>query len=289
MLHDVEPEALAEALRARQERVLVDGRLLDEEEVLPSREGPRTYLSHRFLLTDAAGRDNAVCAVLTDISERKRAEDDLRSLAAQLSAAEDDQRRTIARALHESVGQTLTALKMELLRSPLPGENGATPLALVEQLIAETRTMTFDLYPTMLDDLGLLPTLESFAERFTARSGVRAAVRSVGEPVPLPGTAAKYLFRATRELLHNVAKHAGATEVLIAVHWRPRSIRISVSDDGAGFEPAEALDPERRRGLGLADIRERVRFLGGQLLVDSAGGRGSQIVLELPLAGEPHA
>jgi signal transduction histidine kinase len=216
--------------------------------------------------------------------ERKRVEDDLRGIAAQLTAAEDEERRNLARALHESVGQTLTALQMELLRSPRAEENRA-PLALVEQLIGETRTMTFELYPTMLDDLGLLPALHAFAERFTERTGVKTAVSEVGDPVALPRTLANYLFRATRELLNNVAKHARATEALIAVHWTPGSVRVSVSDDGVGFDPDEAMAPERRRGLGLADLRERVRFLGGRFLMDSHAGRGSQVVMELPLGG----
>jgi signal transduction histidine kinase len=214
--------------------------------------------------------------------ERKRVEDDLRTLAAQLAAAEDEQRRSLARALHESVGQTLTALQMHLQRSAAAEENRA-PLALVEQLIAETRTLTFELYPTMLDDLGLVPTLRAFAERFTERTGTRATVSEVGDAFPLPRVVANYLFRASRELLNNVTKHARASEALIAVHWRPGSVRVSVSDDGAGFDPDEALAPERRRGLGLVDIRERVRFLGGRFLVESHVGGGSQVVMELPI------
>jgi len=223
--------------------------------------------------------------------ERKRTEEDLHSLAVQLSEAADAERRRVARDIHDAVGQTLSALKMELSRRQDVELDQA--LSLVNHIIAQTRSLTFDLYPAMLDDLGLVPTLESFAEQWSARHGVLASVTELGERRALPLPVTNYLFRAIKELLSNVAKHARATQTLVMLHWQPASLRISVADDGVGFDPTRALLPQHRRGLGLADMRERVRFLGGRMWIDSAcavgndaSGAGTQIVLELPIAPE---
>ncbi|MEP7120588.1 MAG: GAF domain-containing protein [Byssovorax sp.] len=221
--------------------------------------------------------------------ERKRAEEDLHRLAAQLSAAEDAQRRRLARDIHDSLGQGLSVVKMDIesaLREPSDPERReaslARTLALMTRLIEEARTLTFDLYPSMLDDLGLVPTLHSYVEQ-QAGGPLAVSLTETGERRELPAPVANYLFRAIKELFTNARKHALATEVLLAVHWRKGALRIMVADDGTGFDPEVQLAPERRRGLGLADLRERIRSLGGQLLIESRPGQGAQIILDIPL------
>jgi PAS domain S-box-containing protein len=223
---------------------------------------------------------------------RTRVEEDLRRLATELGAAEDGERRRLARDIHDSIGQTLSALKLELSRvaSALGGggrHGGALDPSLerVDELIAQTRSMTFDLYPPMLDDLGLLPTAQIYAERWGARCGVEITVTETGTPEAVPAAVTNYLFRAIKELLNNAAKHARATRVLVALHFRRGRLRIVVADDGRGFDAVAALAPERRLGLGLADMRERVTSLGGQMAISTGKGRGTEVVLEIPMPG----
>jgi signal transduction histidine kinase len=245
-----------------------------------------------FLTHEVRRPDQDVLQMLTTFGsqigqfiQRKRAQEGLREkeqeLQVRLAEAEDGERRRLARDLHDSVGQALSALKMELAR--LDDARLAPSVQLVNQVIAQTRTLIFDLYPPMLDDLGLVPTLESYVEQWSRRHGVRASVSERGDRRPLHRTVRDYVFRATKELLANVAKHARATEVLVAIHWQAATLRIAVDDDGAGFDADRVLAPQHRRGLGLFDIKERVRHLGGRLLVDAHAGVGSQIVVELPV------
>lgn len=289
-LWNVLPPELAEALDARpSDLALAPGRVLEREAAVVLADGRHVFLTHRFLL-DTRGQPHAVCAISTDITASKRAEDDLRALSAELAAAEDRERRRLARDLHDSLGQGLSALKLELSRVMAAAPEQTALAGIIEHvdlLISQARTMIFDLYPTMLDDLGLVPTLHSYLESFARRTTLRGSLTEVGERRKMSTAATNYLFRATKELLSNVAKHAGAKEVLLTVHWRASAVRISVADDGLGFDPKVVTEPELRRGLGLADLRERVRVMGGQLLLETSPGRGSQVVLELPLGGDP--
>ncbi|MCK6544305.1 GAF domain-containing protein [Myxococcota bacterium] len=288
-LWNVLPPELSDALEARpSDLALTPGRVLEREAAVVLAGERRVFLTHRFLL-DTRGAPHAVCAISTDITASKRAEDDLRALSAELAEAEDRERRRLARDLHDSLGQGLSALKLELSRalSDAP-ELAALPRMIehVDTLIAQARTMIFDLYPSMLDDLGLVPTLHKYLETFRARTGLETSFSEIGERRVMTPAATNYLFRATKELLNNVAKHARAHEVLMTVHWRATAVRVAVADDGVGFDPELVTDPRLRRGLGLADLRERVRVMGGQLLLDSAPGHGSHVVIELPLGGD---
>jgi PAS domain S-box-containing protein len=225
--------------------------------------------------------------------ERKRAEEDVRALAAELSAAEDAERRRLAGDIHDSIGQTLSVVKMELEAAAHEAKKSGEPppallhsLGLLDAVIAQTRSLIFDLYPAMLDDLGLVPTLCRYAEQM---GQFQVTVSEAGTRKTIPAAVTNYMFRATKELLTNAAKHARAHKVIVTVRWARQGLRIMVADDGCGFDPTEALAPQNRRGLGLADIRERIRSLGGQLHIESAPGQGTQVILEVPLGEQPGA
>ena len=216
---------------------------------------------------------------------RKRAEEDLQRLAAQLSAAEDAERRRLARDIHDSLGQGLSVVKMDLeaaLHEAAGHEKSSALLSRslkqMTRLIEETRTLTFDLYPSMLDDLGLGPTLLSYVDQ-QASGPLSVSLSETGERRALPSPVTNYLFRSIKELFTNARKHAHATAVFIAVHWKSGALRIMVVDDGRGFDPVVELAPEHRRGLGLAALSERVRSLGGQFLIESRPGQGTQVIL----------
>ncbi|MDB5299239.1 MAG: hypothetical protein JWO87_902 [Phycisphaerales bacterium] len=221
------------------------------------------------------------------VDERTKA---LQRLAAQLSEAEDSERRRLAYDIHDGFGQILSILKLNLaIALPEAPEGTETRLrinaaiAMVNDLIDRTRTLTFDLHPAMLDHLGLVPTLRRHAEQFAKQTGVEVTVSEDGAPPKLATTTANYLFRSIKELLNNAVKHGQAKQIVAAVHWTPAYVRIVIDDDGAGFDSAAAFTPGHNKGIGLAGIRERLLSLGGSIRLESSAGSGTRVVLELPL------
>ncbi|MGN6371303.1 MAG: ATP-binding protein [Phycisphaerae bacterium] len=229
-------------------------------------------------------------SLTAEVAERKRAEEAVHRLAAQLSAAEEVQRRRLAQDIHDTLGQTLTVLKMNLESLLDGGAEQRVPrlrdsLQLIENMIQQTRTMTFELYPAMLDDLGLLPTVRRYGEQMHARAGIQLTISEIGTGRKIPAPIANYLFRSIKELINNAWKHGRAEEVLITVHWRGDSesggVRVVVDDDGCGFDTASAAT-QATRGLGLASIKERITSLGGKVDIESSAGKGTRVIVELP-------
>jgi signal transduction histidine kinase len=235
--------------------------------------------------------EERTAALQAEVSERARAEASLRTLAAQLSDAEEAERARMAADIHDSIGQSLSVLKLNLgvLARKLGGADKPPgdlleSLSLIDDIVKQVRTFTFRMHPAMLEDLGLIPTLHWYAEQFEAHAGTQVTVSESGERQPLPAALATYMFRAIKELVNNAAKHGKAKEIVIAVHWRSDSLRVVIDDDGTGFDPAQALAPQHRRGLGLAGIRERLLTLNGQLAVESKPGEGTRVIVEIALA-----
>jgi signal transduction histidine kinase len=241
--------------------------------------------------------EERTAALVEEIAERKRAEESLRTLAAQLSDAEEAERARMAADIHDSIGQSLSALKINLgvladrmgAVSPPPSDL-VESLNLIDDIVKQVRTFTFRIHPAMLEDLGLMPTLHWFAEQFEAHSGTSVTISESGERQVLPIALRTYVFRAIKELVNNSAKHGRAKEVVVAVHWRTghdnghsHELRVVIDDDGSGFDPVQVLEPQRRRGLGLAGIRERLRTLDGSLEVESEPGKGTRVILEIAL------
>jgi signal transduction histidine kinase len=225
-----------------------------------------------------------------EVIERKNAQDALRKLAAQLSEAEDGERRRVAYDIHDALSQMLGVVKLNLetavAESPIDTRHHERLVDLVkitDSLIHQTRNMTFDLHPSMLEDLGLVSTLKQFADEFHRRTMAAVIVNEVGERKKIPNSLASYLFRATKELVNNSVKHGNASEIVLTVHWTETGIRIVVDDDGSGFDTVAALAPQARRGLGLPGINERLTSLGGTLRLESQPGQGARIILESPL------
>ena len=257
------------------------------------------------LLQDAERRLRRAVAQRTaelreQVAERLRAESALRSLAAQLSAAEDAERRRVAHDIHDALSQMLGVVKLNLQTAvaelPIdsrPFERLSDVVGVVDDLIRQTRDLTFDLHPSTLDHFGLVPTLAEFAQQFGRRTTADVTVTEVGHrPDPPPALAvSSYLFRATKEVISNAVRHGNAAEVVVTVHWpdagptgRAGQMRVVVDDDGGGFDPAAAMAPHARRGLGLAGIAERLAGLGGRLRLESQPGSGARVILEVPLA-----
>ena len=227
----------------------------------------------------------------SEVLERQRAERWLRMLASELSAAEDAERGRLAYDLHDGMGQMLSLMKMNLQAALSEQAAGGKPtreerlndsVRMLDTLIDQTRHLIFDLHPAMIDDLGLVATLNGFARDFGQRSNIDVIVTEHGEAHPPVSSISHYLFRAVREVLNNAARHGKASEIVIAVHWEGRRLRIVVDDDGCGFDPRTLPRHQGPGGLGLPGITERLRSLGGGFYVESNPGQGTRAILEVP-------
>jgi signal transduction histidine kinase len=215
------------------------------------------------------------------------AEQALRRLSQQLVRAQESERTWISRELHDEVGQTLTALRMELanleeLRDS-PGEEFPNRLKeakqLVEQTLASVRNLAMGLRPAMLDDLGLGPALEWQGREFSRHSGIPVNVEVGGALDGLPDAYRTCVFRIVQEALTNCARHARAKTIRVAVHGRQDAVFLSVQDDGVGIAGSESSGP----GLGLIGIEERARELGGAVTIYSQPDKGTTLRVEIPL------
>jgi len=213
---------------------------------------------------------------------------ELRTLSQKLTRAQEDERRNLARELHDQVGQMLTALSMELgnveeLRHA-PGDGFTHHLSEAKKLNHDTlrtvRNISSGLRPSVLDELGLGPGLQWQAREFTRRSGVPVELQLDGEIGSLPEEHRTCIYRVVQEALTNCARHASAHSIRVTLHGGADKLSLTVEDDGRGFDVRQA----RGRGLGLLNIEERVQQLNGRVQFVSTPGRGTLLRCELPIA-----
>lgn len=234
-----------------------------------------------------------------DITERKEAEerlvdsqDRLRQLAARLEAIREEERTTIAREVHDELGQMLTVLKMEAeglearLRQSGSGDRDLlrrahTMIGHIEVGMDSVRKISAELRPSILDHLGLAAAVQWQAEEFKNRTGVRCRVTVPEHDPPLDHPAATAVFRIFQEILTNVARHAGATLVRVRMGMTGDKLALDVRDNGRGIEPGKIGDP---KSLGLLGMRERALALGGTIKFRGFKDRGTGVTLRIPLA-----
>ncbi len=211
-------------------------------------------------------------------------------LLTRVIVAQEDERKRIARELHDETSQTLSvlAMRLETAAASLPDgavrERLANAKTLTVRALDELHRLIFDLRPSILDDLGLLPAIRWYAERTLAPLGVTVRCECPDPERRLPPEMAIALFRVVQEAITNVARHSGAETVLIQCALEDGELVIEIEDDGRGFEPAAvSVTGETARGLGLLGMRERVELVGGHLTIDSAPGRGAHVTVRVPL------
>jgi PAS domain S-box-containing protein len=234
--------------------------------------------------------------VIQDITDQLRAEEELRRLSQQLLRARDDDRRHIARELHESAGQSLAALKMTLgqLRDTLDESRdsarallrSATELA--DAAIREVRTVSYLMHPPMLDEAGLAPALRWYARGFAERSGIQMQV-DIPEDIPrLSQEIETTIFRIVQEALTNVHRYSGSRTAQIRIECPNDGILAEVRDDGCGvILPSRTLGTPGAVGVGIAGMRERVKQLNGVFELESAPGKGTTVRVTLPTVAQP--
>ena len=226
------------------------------------------------------------------IARRERSELDRRELQQRLTTAQEDERRRIARELHDQMGQHLTALGLGLkvvkdaTPDPSPMRERLQGLQALTDLIGrEVHQLALELRPTALDDLGLQAALANYAEGWAERSGIEVDFHGTGlDGVRLPVLIETTLYRVVQEALTNVLKHSAAQRVSVVLQRSPGQVAAVVEDDGRGFDsdpvPAAAGTDQR---LGLLGMRERVALVGGTLTVESDFGRGTTVIARVPL------
>jgi len=234
-----------------------------------------------------------VTSAIRDISERKRAEEGMRVLSGQLLHMQDQERRRIARELHDSAGQTLAALSMNL--SPLVSENGRIgpvaakaineSLKLIAGLSRELRTISYLLHPPMLDEAGLVSALRLYLEGFAERSKIKVNLEIPEDFGRLSSEMETAIFRIVQECLTNVHRHSGSSVAKIRIARRGAQVLLEVADRGKGIPPEKqkAMQSGAKLGVGMRGMSERVRQLGGNLNITS-GDKGTVIVVKLPVA-----
>ena len=218
-----------------------------------------------------------------------RIEEERRRSGTLVMRAQEEERRRLARDLHDEVNQALTAilLRLEALAQDAPPERSgevAELKRLVNQAMDELLNLARQLRPSALDDHGLMPALEAQLKRFASRTGVEVRLRREGDPDALPEDVQTALYRVTQEALANVGRHAGATAVEVDVAAGNGHIELRVRDDGEGFHPGALARADRRgngAGLGLSGMAERARLAGGELDVRSAPGGGTTVTLRI--------
>ena len=223
-----------------------------------------------------------------EIARRVAAEAGRRELQLQLTTVQEDERRRIARELHDQMGQHLTALGLGLkfvkdgTPDPSPARERLQNLqAMTDQIGREVHHLALELRPTALDDLGLDVALANYAEGWSGRSGVEVDFLGSGPQAGrLPPAVETALYRLIQEALTNVLKHAGATRVSVVLQRSAGLVTAVVEDDGVGFE-ADRLGGRR---LGVLGMRERVALVGGTLAVESGPGRGTTVIARVPLS-----
>ena len=257
-------------------------------------EGGVRYIHVRgAALFDEGGNAVRRVGVAQDITEHVRTEEELRRLSQQLIRTRDEERRQIARELHETAGQSLAAIKMTLgrLRDGLDETNEAahsllrSAVELADAAVREVRTVSYLMHPPMLDEAGLGPALRWYARGFSERSGIRVEA-SIPERLPRQSQEIETtIFRIVQEALTNVHRYSQSSTAQVRIWLRNGDIHAEVRDQGRGFSPrGRFLGEAAALGVGIAGMRERVAQLRGVFELESAIGEGTSVCVSLPTA-----
>jgi PAS domain S-box-containing protein len=261
-------------------------------------DGKVVWAEHRRVpVYDASGQIVAMEGIARDVTERvetqrrlKDSEEKMRRLAARVQAAREDERTAIARELHDELGQTLTAVKLELGRTaesltkehvtPHSVDRLQSLVGLIEIGIETVKRLSTQLRPPALDHLGLPAAIRWEAMAFRARTGLRCHVRAAEESTALTKDQQTVFFRIFQEALTNVVRHARASAVHVTLSERARSFELRIRDNGAGITDAEIRSG---RSIGLLGMRERATLMGGTFDISGRRGKGTSITVRVPL------
>src|SRR3984957_628564 len=235
---------------------------------------------------DHHGKPRQLRAISIDITERRRAEDEARDLNGRLITAHEDERARLAHALHDDVTQRLALLAIDAGRSEkglgdtVAGQAMRSIRHDLVQLSEDVHALSYALHPAILEDLGLIEALKAECARFGAIEGIPTSFRATDNVDEPTQALSLCLYRVAQEALRNVARHSGASSVVVELRTVGSKLELAVEDNGVGFDPTRN---QARPSLGLAGMRQRLFLVDGQLQIDSAPGTGTIIVARAPL------
>jgi two-component system sensor histidine kinase DegS len=242
------------------------------------------------LCTPLAEEEGSTQVVLRDVTEQKRHQAGLETYAAQIVSAQEEERRRVAQELHDETVQSLVLLcrKLDAVEAQNPGVSSVLVEGLretrgfAESTVESLRGFIRGLRPATLDDLGLTPAVRRLVSELSSRSPVKGELVVRGRSQRLPAESELALFRIAQEALHNVERHSQASRVKLTLSYGQQKTKLVVADDGSGFSvPATLDDLANENKLGLMGMQERAKILGGKLVVHSAPGCGTTVIVEL--------
>jgi len=295
------PEDRAEVDRLFKEHLAGESDYYSAEHRLRHKDGHYTWVMARGQVVSRSldNRPRRMIGTYTDITQRKEAlealkrrKEDIRTLSRLMMHNSEEEKRHLARDLHDEFGQVLCAFQLgvEMLRD----HNYGPPeqyepqcdrlLSLVKRLEVDLRHMCDHLRPVMLDDLGLVPALKWHLEQFAAQNPeVETSFEDLEQKIFLPHEKEITLYRICQEALNNIGKYAGASRVEVALRLSWQQLLLSINDNGVGFSEEKIRRNAGGRGLGLLGMRERAAAVGGKMNIDSAPGEGTRIEVILPI------
>jgi two-component system sensor histidine kinase UhpB len=243
------------------------------------------------------GGEANVIGTLQDITKRKQAEaeilrqrEELRGLAARLSEVEETERQQLALELHDQVCQNLTSMsifleifKVKAQKEPVDQllNQLSSMIGLAEQTNETTRGIMEGLRPTALNHYGLMGGLREFGSKFSQRTGIKVEIQGEETAPRLPANTELALFRIAQEALHNVVKHAQASQVMVTGESDRNGARLTIADNGTGFDATSVANPNEGHGWGLTSMKERAMAVGGTCRIESRPGQGTRVTVEV--------
>ena len=279
-------------LAMESQNVLLKGKATSRryELELIRKDGSRKSVESITGLVTKDGQPVGIQAMVRDITEQRQLRENMQFYISEITRAQEEERRRIARELHDETAQSLAALLLDIQAVGRAGQRlSDDTLERLEQLrvkansiLEGVRRFSHELRPDVLDRMGLLPALEMLATELNREDAARTHIEVTGYERRLRPEVELVLFRIAQEAMRNVRKHSRATEAVIIVEFTPNTVRLTVADNGRGFEPPGAVNGLAGKGkLGLIGMQERARLLGGSLSVISHPGKGTTVVVEI--------
>jgi len=285
-------ESLGLAKEVRTKLLLGQPFVQPYEQRIITKQGAEAIWQLNTSLITAEGKPVGFQHIARDVTEERRMEENLRFYLQHITKAQEEERKRLARELHDSTAQTLFAILHQLesfLQSKANLRMDDTRLLWrlheeVKTVLQEVRQFGRDLRPSILDDLGLIPALEWLASEMEKESGIDTKLQVVGSEQRFPAEAELVLFRIIQEALRNVVRHSSASQARVTVAFNEQTTKVTIEDNGKGFTlPKNMGDLSRLGKLGLAGMQERARLLGGSLKVESDSGKGTRVIVEVPV------
>ncbi|MEF8823741.1 MAG: PAS domain-containing protein [Desulfohalobiaceae bacterium] len=252
-------------------------------------DGVHVYLSIKFPIYSEEGQINALCGILTDITELQRAQNRLRNLSRNIIADQEREREAISRELHDELGQMLTALRMDCVwlasylldKEETAWKRATTMRDHIDKTLDDVSRMSHELRPGVLDDLGLIDAVESLISDYEQRTQMAYIFEHQDVP-ELPKTESTAVYRIVQEALTNSVRHSRATQVSVTMHREDGNLHVHVRDNGVGL-PGD----QETQGFGITGMQERAYIVGGELRIEGTPRGGTSVICRVPLVEEP--